>query len=643
MSQIRGVTEHYFPARYDAFGCIVHSFDVEVKDFRQMEVRTSFTITGSDGAINGLYEEENWKFMRTEFLLERFPEEKHKFTAPAPIFCLMLNKWLQVVSADIRRDGREVESVYDADADMLALPTSFPPLADLPSDQNYVYYDKKSAVFYADIELGQKYDVRILLEANAATFEFAPLFPFGKVNFEKISTTSSGEYGITPVVLTVAPEVGKQFPDWFQYQLDKLTSFEPRLPHFRPALPYRGDFPLFDVMQDLAPMIIGNASPVEVLKAIEKREIDLSKPILLKDYNTIRFAFSVVIPLGKDIDIMVRSIQRPLPPRIYEQMQKLPNYRDVLVEYDIFNLSKNKLRLKIETEVLGLSDKEVKVVFMHGMSNKQNQKARKMITQCPRLKVGMLEKMATPQKATMLCKVTDEDSKKVLFEQTYNIDLLANDEMVWELEDLRSNQKYSLHEFICAWITPTDSAGLMDKVRSEASKFHPDKMLGHVRLDTSDAILSHAKAVYDYLASKGMKYLSQPFSSLSSRNSQRVVLPERVLQNNVGNCIDLSVLFASVLEGVGLYSLIFLTKDHAFIGWGDKNNADKMVFLETTLIGSASFEDAVITGKDVFQKNFMMNGGAKPVYIPDIKRMSGCYIVDTQKARHSGQISVRRG
>ncbi len=641
--EVRGVTEHYFPSKYQDISATVHTFEIEIQNFKEMIIKTRFRLDGASDAIKNLYTDESWKFRRTQDLLDRFPVQDEKLRTPAPLFALMLNKYLQVVDAKIHRATSMVnELVYDNDADMLVLPTSFPPLCDMPTDENYTYYDKKSVVFYSDIQLGVEYEAIIHLEANAGTFEFAPLFPYGTVNIEKFKMTDSSEYEIQCVGWKVPPTTSKEFPDWFQYQLDRLGKFEPEMrPHFRPALPYRGTFPLFNLAEEFI-LTSGDLSEREVFKKIMETEVDLSGEITLHDYETIRFGFSITIPLNKNIDVIVKTIKRPLPPRLYEQMQKLPNFRDALVEYTVFNLSHEKLRLRVETEILGYTEKEMKVIFLHGINNKKNQKAQLNLTQCPRLKKDVLEQLTIPANATMVCKVTNEDTKEVLFEESFPVDILANDEMVWELNDLRSNHKYHLHDFICAWITPTDRNGLMDKVRSEARSYHPDNTLGH-KLETLGDVRLHVKAVYDYLASQGINYLNQPISSLNSTTGQRVVLPERVLQNKAGNCIDLTVLFASILEGLGLYSLIFLTPNHAFIGWGNKHNHKEIIFLETTLLGASDFDTAMAQGRKNFEDNFLLIDGKDGMFIPDIQRMKGMVMVDTLKARHSGQVSARHG
>lgn len=626
VTSIRGVTEHYFPMEYKDFRCSVKSFNTEIKNFIQMEINTVFKIYESKDLMKSLYKDEDWKMRRTKHLLERYPEKAKKMIFPVPFFSLMLNKGLQVTEASLLSDGCVIDMVYDMDSDMLVMPTSFPPLADMSDKDKYIYYDKKSVVFYSDIQIGAEYELSIILEANAS-FEFAPLFPFGMVHFEKILTYSSGELKIVPNALEVQPYSGRLFPEWFQYQLDRLESREQTKPRFRPALPYRGTFPLFEVIN-------------ESDNSLKYKVIDLSKPFDLSSYNTVRFAIAVIIPPDKNIDVIVRTIKRPIAPRVYEQIQKLPNFRDVLVEYNIFNLSNNILHLWIETEIPGYSEKEKKYIIIHGLNTKTLEKPRAVITQCPRLKKGILDQLITPVKATMLCKITNKTNGEVLYEETFNIDILSNDEMIWELDDLRSNQKYNLRAFICAWITPKDRDGLLDKVRSGARKYHPDNTLGH-KTRTFEDIKLHVKALYNYLANEGVHYLNQPFSSLRSSNSQRVVYPEKVLENKAGNCIDLVVLFASLLEAFGIYSLIVLTPSHAFMGWGNKKNKDEMIFLETTVIGRNDFETAMALGKKAFEDNFLMDYKATPLYIPDLRMMNGCYIIDMQKARYSDKIFSR--
>ncbi len=640
---IEGISDHHLPYAYGNFECDVDLIRIEMANFQRLNLKVIFTINGNADIISKLYEGEGWKFRRTESVLKKYPEIANNLRTPAPIFGLMLNKYLQVVSATCKVKWQTPPVILDQSADLVALPDSYPPLVDMPAGTTHHYYDKKTTLFYTDIYIGEQYEFHIELEANAGTFEFAPLFPFKKVHIKKIETTQN-EYDFEPLGNIVRPISSTKYSDWYEGELQRHENVGMPgrgAPDFKAALPYRGTQPLFDITEEVIKS--RPRSKAEMEETLEALFIDLDKPITLSDYETVRFSFLVSIPPDKNFEVNMRKIQRPVPIRIYEQMQSMQGYQDVLIKYDIFNFSDKKMRIRVETEILGFTEKATKVIYLHGLNNERGQKARIMVSQCPRLKRGLLEKLTRPERAMMRCKVMDEDTKNTLYEETVNIDLLANDEIIWELRDIRSNVKYGMHEFICSWITPRDNEGLIENVRTQAALKRPSRSFGGEDFNDPVVVESHIRAVYDYLSEYGLVYVSQPFSAMPSVAGQRIVLPETVLKNKSGNCIDLSILFASILEGAGLYSLIFLTSDHAFIGWGNKNNPAKIIFLETTVIGQVGFDEAMKLGKKAFQDKFAMTG-APDNWMPPLGIMGmirGCHLIDTAEIRYSGKVSAR--
>lgn len=617
---------------------------IEMVNFQNLHIKINFTINGDIKDLRELYGEgEGWKYRRTDSVLKKYPEFNGQWKYPAPVFGLMLNKYLQVVNATCRVKYQNPPVILDQSADLVALPDSFPPLADMPEGENYHYYDKKTTLFYTDLYIGQEYEFDIELEANAGTFEFAPLFPFRKVQIQKIET-AHGDYSFEPLGSLVTPTKGRQYSDWYEEELRRHESFgKPGrgAPNFKAASPYRGEVPLFDITKEVLKRQPTSQADIESI--VEHTMLDLDQPITLEDYETVRFGFMVMIPSDKDVEVNVRTIQRPVPVKIYEQMQSMKGYQDVLIKYDIFNFSHKKLRLRVETEILDFTEKAIKIIYLHGINNKRDQKARAMLTQCPRLKRGLIEQLTKPEKAMMHCKVMDEDTKEVYYEETINVNLLPNDEILWELKDIRSNAKYGMHEFVCSWITPRDSEGLIEKVRTAAALRRPTRSFGDGNFTDLAVIDSHVRAVYDHLAEYGLVYVSQPFSAMPSASGQRIVLPETALKNKAGNCIDLTILFASILEGAGLYSLIFLTENHAFIGWGNKNRPKEILFLETTAIGQTTFDEAKKLGEKAFRDNFTMTGGPDN-WMPPLGMMGmirGCHMIDTAEIRYSGKISRR--
>jgi hypothetical protein len=68
--------------------------------------------------------------------------------------------------------------------------------------------------------------------------------------------------------------------------------------------------------------------------------------------------------------------------------------------------------------------------------------------------------------------------------------------------------------------------------------------------------------------------------------SQRVRFIDETWNDRSANCVDGSVLLASVLQRVGLHSFLVLLPGHAFIGFYTDADAQHAAYLETTLLGA---------------------------------------------------------
>ena len=81
---------------------------------------------------------------------------------------------------------------------------------------------------------------------------------------------------------------------------------------------------------------------------------------------------------------------------------------------------------------------------------------------------------------------------------------------------------------------------------------------------SADNVSQQVAAVFTALHQMGIVYRALPagFETIG----QRVTLPQQVLATKLGNCIELTLLFASVLENIGLNTVIILQKQHAFLG-----------------------------------------------------------------------------
>ncbi|HEX6834011.1 MAG TPA: hypothetical protein VF132_10805, partial [Rudaea sp.] len=104
-----------------------------------------------------------------------------------------------------------------------------------------------------------------------------------------------------------------------------------------------------------------------------------------------------------------------------------------------------------------------------------------------------------------------------------------------------------------------------------------------------DAVYRQVWAVWQALAAHGIRYSDADPGIARGPNefSQRVRLLEQTWDDRSANCIDGSVLIASVLQRIGLRSFLVLVPGHAFVGFYLDTAAKHAAYLETTLLGAA--------------------------------------------------------
>ena len=73
--------------------------------------------------------------------------------------------------------------------------------------------------------------------------------------------------------------------------------------------------------------------------------------------------------------------------------------------------------------------------------------------------------------------------------------------------------------------------------------------------------------------------------------------PREALDEQQANCLDGALLFASLLEAASLNPALVILPNHALVAWQKGSGRDEWDYLETTLINSATFEQAVDLGR----------------------------------------------
>jgi len=91
-----------------------------------------------------------------------------------------------------------------------------------------------------------------------------------------------------------------------------------------------------------------------------------------------------------------------------------------------------------------------------------------------------------------------------------------------------------------------------------------DSALAGYQTKSPKRVVEMVQALYETLQILGITYLTVPSSF--EKTGQKVRLPEVLLRELMGNCIDVSVLISACLEQMGLHPLLVIVEGHAFPG-----------------------------------------------------------------------------
>lgn len=196
-------------------------------------------------------------------------------------------------------------------------------------------------------------------------------------------------------------------------------------------------------------------------------------------------------------------------------------------------------------------------------------------------------------RASLNVLVEDLDTQKVEIHNTYPVWLLARTTAPLAVRDPKTGRYQDLTAYLGAFVTP--NAPAIMKFLRLAADLHPSKTLAGYQGDV-EQVEPQVKALYDALKTAGgITYVNSviDFTPDLGQANQRVRLPRESLEDHQANCIDGTVLFASLLEALSMSPAIVLIPGHAFLAYETWSGApNEWRYLETTMIASRSFEEA---------------------------------------------------
>ena len=179
-------------------------------------------------------------------------------------------------------------------------------------------------------------------------------------------------------------------------------------------------------------------------------------------------------------------------------------------------------------------------------------------------------------------------------------DLPADDMLTWY-------DQWNLAQFIVCMVTPNDP--IVKEYAAAITKRLGGTLAGATQ--DPEQVAELMKATYNYMRETGMRYASAEGVPVSIGDIKTLVqtvrLPRDVITSNNGLCIELAILWASILDQLGCQTYIVMRPGHAFtiVQAGDKYFPVECTAITPKAVGANAdvpFEKAVEMATEDLQK-----------------------------------------
>lgn len=155
---------------------------------------------------------------------------------------------------------------------------------------------------------------------------------------------------------------------------------------------------------------------------------------------------------------------------------------------------------------------------------------------------------------------------------------------------------YYIPELLAAFVTPNAKGidALLGEVGTLLQQNGKNGALNGYQDKSASRVWEMVSALYSVVSKKGITYCLPPQSF--EKNGQKIRLPHNILEDKVATCLDTTLLLASAIEQMGLYPVIVLLKEHAFVG----------VWLKPTSLGNMLIDEAETLRKRIQLKELLV-------------------------------------
>ena len=264
-------------------------------------------------------------------------------------------------------------------------------------------------------------------------------------------------------------------------------------------------------------------------------------------------------------------------------------FLDDFVIVTVANGSTAPVKVIVASEITGYTDKASDTVTVAAGGSEE-------VRQNPSLSSTAIDGLSTQHQADLHVTVSyiDTGVAKIVLDQTSQTLVTSRRDFPWAISGFTQQESFNL---VAAMITPN----------------HPgvEALIGAARhYDPSGSMVSGYDSADDYNGSVwqrlsdiwqaettdySLAYVSTTVS-FAAGQSQRIRLPSEVLDQGNGNCIETVLLYASAAEALGMDAALILIPGHAYVGISVDKTDQNYYFIETTMIGQATFAEATKEG-----------------------------------------------
>lgn len=579
----------FLPDILECFYCDVEKVDINIVEPTRIIFSAKFVINKNvkqDVKLNEAYRVDSWKKNKNSALGIPFLQIYAIGLGKISNVCLMVDNQNQNVEVENNHVDTWLPTAYTK-VEKLTRKEISNICKDGPyCDSALTYYGKhfwgNNSTLFADILMGKEYNLKLEVIYEMPQFEeqsivlpFGLFWPFKLVNYKKFNINSLSNIEIDSTSNTML------------------------------MLPFEEKY----IVCSAYPLLKENAilsSP----KYIPYETRELEETFHYDNYCILHNHFKIKLHCATVVKAIFTEL--PILTGLYDSVNKVYNDEYAPASIVVCNNSAKIEKYKIEAEIMGISYKFIKEIFVEPYRVER-------LKVSPRLIEDKVLHIRTNTEYDMYVRVTNVYSE-ILYEETCRCLLYPREVFIDILKNKTKDWKIDLRSFIARWITPT--IPYVEEIIASAGKELPKGIQGASSCNNI-IIQSEMKSIYDYL-SKTINYVARPLAfAEGDYHAQKISLPSTTINLDSGNCIDLSILLASCFEALNLHTFIVLIPGHAFVKV--ELLEKEIIYIESTYMGQKEYYEAVEKAREKYDEYFTENG----------PKVEGAHEIDVSIARRS--------